>query len=335
MHRYLTYLLLLIAPAVAAQDSTVKKFPLQGFNISGNYRFYAQHRMFTDPYAFDIVNADPVYLTNRSILVGDATQLPELTLNISGKPSAKTSFGTDIVVWNQNNGLFDYYRNLQLGINLYGNFSTEYGNFGVKAGGIHWHSMTPFTMKSFAGYNRYSVFERNPWDPQFNEIDRRYEDYFSRGAITQDVRWGSQAFQGFIISGSELPLGLQFEALYGKTQNAGAAFNTILIDPNDSTSNAFIRFFENTVPNNVYAGRLMRQFGKHRISLNTWNRRTYTDDLATQAVDNRIHTTDFDLDFGKVFVSGEIGVGHYKDVFKDLGRGEMASLKVRFDKSLT
>ena len=69
-----------------AQDSLVKPSPLQGLSISGNYRFYGQHRFLTDPYAFEIANGDPVYLEGRNILIGDATQLPELTLNISGRP---------------------------------------------------------------------------------------------------------------------------------------------------------------------------------------------------------------------------------------------------------
>ena len=73
--------------AQKTEKKDVKKSPLQGFNISGNYRFYTQHRVFTNPYAIDIANDEPVYLDGRSILVGDATQLPELSLNISGKPT--------------------------------------------------------------------------------------------------------------------------------------------------------------------------------------------------------------------------------------------------------
>jgi hypothetical protein len=326
---------MLIAVSAVAQDSTSKKAPLEAFNISGNYRFYAQHRYFTDPYAIAVANGDPVYLQRRSILVGDASQLPELTLNISGNPTAGTSFGTDLVVWNQNNGAFDYYRNLQLGINLYGNFTTPIGNVGVKAGGIHWHTMTPFTMRSFAGYNRYSVFERNPWDPQFKDIDKRYQDYHEKGAITQDERWGSQAFQGFMLDLTELPLGLSVNMIYGKTQNAGSAFADLSNDPNDSTSDAFIRFYQNTIPNTVLGGRLIKTFKKHTISLNTFNRRSYSDAAALDPINNEIHTSEFLFDFDKIAFSGEVGVGRYQDVYQDLGYGGMASLKINFNKTLT
>jgi hypothetical protein len=312
-----------------AQD--IKPAPLEGFSISGNYRFFGQHRLFTEAYVTDVVEGQPIYLQDRSILTGDATQLPELTLNINGSPSSKTSFGTDLVVWNQNNGNFDYYRNLQLGINLYGNFSTKYANVNVRAGGIHWHVMTPLTMRSFSGYNRFSLFDRNPWDPQFTDINKRYTEYFSKGAITQDARWGSQAVQGLILDITELPLGLATNIIYGKTQNAGAAFANMANDLNDSTNNSFIKFFENTVPNFVYGGRLIKKFKTHEISFNTFNHKSYEDFLATKEINNHIYTTDFVFNFKKIAFDGEVGVGKYMDY----NYGEMASIKARFDKKLT
>lgn len=330
-----TYLLILVATAGYSQDSTKKKAPLQGFNVSGFYRFYAQHRYFTDPYAIEIANGDPVTMTPRSILIGDATQLPELTLNISGSPTSKTSFGTDLVVWNQNTGNFDYYRNLQLGVNLYGNFSTPVANFNVRAGGIHWHKMTPFTMGTFAGYNRFSIFERNPWDPQFKESDQRYNSYHSSGAIAQDERWNNQAFQGLILDVTELPVGLNLSLIYGKTQNAGSAFNDLSNVVNDSTNDAFIRFFQNTIPNNVYGGQLAKKFKKGMVRVNSFNRVSYSDALATDRIENHVNTVDFNVDLDKIGFSGEVGVGRYKDIFRDPGHGEMASLRINFKKALT
>ena len=49
-----------------AQDSletNVKKAPLKTFSISGNYRFYGQHRIFTDAYTVDMVNDEPVSIS--------------------------------------------------------------------------------------------------------------------------------------------------------------------------------------------------------------------------------------------------------------------------------
>ena len=334
MKKYLLYILtLFISITGYTQVENVKKSPLQGFNISGNYRFYAQHRIFTQDYAIDIVNNEPVFLGGRSILIGDATQLPELTLNINGNPTSKTTFGTDLIIWNQNTGDFDYYRNLLLGVNLYGGFNTDIGNFNIRAGGLHWHKMTPFTMKAFEGYNRFSLFERNPWDPQFKNINSRYEEYYNRGAITQDQRWGSQALQGFILDITELPFGLAANVLYGKTQNAGAFLNDIPNDPNDSTANSFIKFYENTLPSYVYGGRLIKSLGETgSISLNTFNQKAYKDYLALEPIDNHLITSDFNISIkNKVNFSGEVGMGKYMD----LDAGEMASLKLRFDKKLT
>ncbi|MCB0760030.1 MAG: hypothetical protein KDC12_00815 [Flavobacteriales bacterium] len=335
MRKILLYIAFLSSVQVVAQTTEVKPFPLQGFNISGNYRFYAQHRYFTDPYAFQVVDGDPVYLQERSILIGDATQLPELTLNISGNPTPRTSFGTDLVVWNQNTGGFDYYRNLQLGVNLYGSFSTPLANFSIKAGGIHWHSMTAFTMMSFAGYNRYSIFERNPWDPIYRDVDRRYKDYYTKGAISQDTRWAQQAVQGVLLDITELPLGLAVNLVYGKTQNAGSAFIQQTSDPlADSTSGSFIQFFDNTIPNNAYAGRLIKTIGSHRVSFNTFNRISYSDAKATERIENHVYTLEGVFEGQKISVQGEFGFARYSDVIQDPGYGELATVKVKLHKKL-
>ena len=103
--------MLLISLGLIAQElKNIKPAPLQGFYVSGNYRFYAQHRILNQPYIIDYDNNVPTILDGRSILIGDASQLPELTLNIGGRPNSKTSFGTDLIVWNQNTGDYDYYR---------------------------------------------------------------------------------------------------------------------------------------------------------------------------------------------------------------------------------
>jgi hypothetical protein len=309
----------------------VKKAPLESFNINGFYRFYAQHRMLPNPYMVDNVAGVPYYVQGRSILVGDDTQLPELTLNISGRVNSQASFGTDLVVWNQNNGQFDYYRNLLLGINLYGNFTTEFGNVSIRMGGIHWHNMTAFTMRSFNGFNRFSLFERNPWDPQFKNIDQRYSEYYDKGAITQDARWANQAVQGFIMDISELPWGLSANVVYGKTQNAGSAFFDQTEVNGNQPNISFIQFYRNTVPNFVYGGRIIKSIDKHKLSLNSLSRRTFLDELTTMPINQHVVTFDADLIFKKWSFAGEIGVAQYMD----LPPGEMITMKFKTDKVLT
>ena len=103
-------------------------------NISGSYRFFVQHRHFVNSYITGVNGLDTAQLVKKSILIGDATQLPELTLNISANPSNNVSFGTDLTFWNQKTGNFDYFRGLNLGINLYGSFKTPIGNYNIKTG---------------------------------------------------------------------------------------------------------------------------------------------------------------------------------------------------------
>ncbi len=308
-----------------------KKPPIQDFNISGFYRFYAQHRMLPNPYIVDQVAGQTFGVSGRGVLIGDDTQLPELNLNISGRVNSKTSFGTDLVVWNQNNGEFDYYRNLLLGVNLYGNFQTNYGNVAIRMGGIHWHNMTSLTMRSFYGFNRFSLFERNPWDPQFREMAKRYDEYYEKGEITQDARWANQAVQGFIMDITELPWDLAVNVVYGKTQNAGSAFFTEAEVTENIPSQSFIQFYRNTVPNFVYAGRIIKTINKHEISLNTFNQRSYIDELTTLPINNNIFTLDAVLNYRLLQVQAEAGLVKYMEE----PMGEMFTMKIQSDKKLT
>ncbi|MBI34378.1 MAG: hypothetical protein CMP67_03340 [Flavobacteriales bacterium] len=329
-------IVLLSLGSIAQEIKNVKPSPLQNFNISGNYRFYAQHRIFTEPYIIGYENNVPTQLDGRAILIGDASQLPELTLNISGRPNSKTSFGTDLIVWNQNSGDFDYYRSLQLGINLYGDFSTKYFDVSVKTGGIFWHEITPLTFGSFFGYNRFSVFERNPWDPQMRNVDDRYKNYLKSGSINQDTRWANQAIQGIILDAS-LPMNISIDLIYGKAQNMGAVFNIPENDLNNQTSVANIRFYDNTIPNMVYGGAIRKNLKKHTISLNNYSELSYSDALATKRINNQISTTGLKFNFSEIEFDLEGGLGKYSDEYNQdsLGFGELLSFKINTSKKLT
>ncbi|MDC1188683.1 hypothetical protein N8089_02715 [Flavobacteriales bacterium] len=327
----------LVSFGVLAQEiKNVKPAPLQGFYVSGNYRFYAQHRILNDPYTTGTENNVPTILEGRSILVGDASQLPELTLNIGGKPNSKTSFGTDLVVWNQNTGDFNYYRNLQLGINLYGDFSTKYFDVSVKTGGIFWHEISPLTFGSFFGYNRYSLFERNPWDPQMRNVEDRYKNYLTNGAISQDTRWANQAVQGILLD-ANLPKNFSINIIYGKAQNMGAAFAIPENDLNNQTYNSNQRFYENTIPNIVYGGAIRKKIKKHLISINNYSERSYSDELATKPINNQITTSGLHLKFKALDIDLEGGLGKYSDEYNQdsLGYGELVSLKINTNKKIT
>ena len=320
---------ILFASSLMSQEKkNVKPAPLQNFNVSGNYRFYAQHRLFNAPYVIGTENGIEQTIDGRSILTGDASQLPELTLNISGRPNNKLSFGTDLIVWNQNNGNFDYYRSLQLGINLYGSFSTKKTAVNIRTGGIFWHEISPLTFGSFYGYNRFSVFERNPWDPQTRKVEDRYLNYYKNGAINQDSRWANQAIQGIILD-AELPRETSLNLIYGRAQNTGASFLTT-----NNLNN--INLYQNIVPNYVFGGALKKKFRRLTSSINNYSRITYSDTLARNPITNFIVTSGINYKTKKFEILSETGLGKYSDEFNQdsLGYGELISLHFNLDPSL-
>ena len=301
-------------------------------NISGSYRFFVQHRHFINPYITEINGLDTAQLIKKSILVGDATQLPELTLNISANPTNNVSFGTDLTFWNQKTGNFDYFRGINLGINLYGSFKTPFGNYNIKTGGIHWLRLSRFTMKSAEGFNRYTLFDRNPWDPQYLIFSQRYYDYYKRGSVQQDVRWGNKAFQGFAIDGGELPYGINFTFLYGKAESSGAQLNGV--DNNayqQSLQFLNTQFFSSLLPSYVIGGRLAKTFGSGDISLNTINGYTYLDSTGISMNRYEFHSLDYLLSGKEYTLIGELGLSKFNDLDYDFA----LAAKIKTSKQLT
>lgn len=282
---------------------------LKNFSISGYYRFLTNVRNLSDPY--------PELKNNpRSIFVGDDSQIPQLLLNIAGKPSDKTSFSTDFFMWSpmMGSGTVENVKGLNLGVSLTGTHSTSIGNFKVLAGGINWYSLSPFTFHTNKGYNRYSIFERNPWDPNTKAVNSRYEDFYNNGALTQDTRWGQQAFQGIILEGNDLPKGFSGVFMYGKTQlNGGFA----------------------PLPNASIGGRLKKAFKDNYISYNTFNSTTSSDSVKNESLGFNLHTLNFLFNIKKIRVEGEVGAGRFYSKVYDRGWGEAIDLKVLFPKQYT
>lgn len=290
----------------------------KNINISGSYRFYLQHRQFVNPYITGLNGLDTNRLSKKTILVGDASQLPELTLNIGANPSKNVSFGTDLTFWNQQTGQFDYFRGMNLGVNLYGSFKTPFGNYNIKTGGIHWLKLSRFTMKAFEGFNRYTLFERNPWDPQYTNFSQRYSDYYARGSVQQDIRWGNVAFQGIALDGGELPNDLNFTFLYGKAQTSGAQFKTV--DNNEyQESIQFIntQFYSSLLPSYILGGRLTKLLKNGDLSLNTINGYAYLDSTGINMNQYEFHSTDYLLKFKKFTLVGEMGISKFNDLDYD------------------
>jgi hypothetical protein len=201
-------------------------------------------------------------------------------------------------------------KGLNLGISLYGTYSSDYGDFTVKTGGINWYALTPFTFQANKGYDRYSIFERNPWDPNTKNIDSRYATFYNAGAINQDERWGQQAFQGLIIEGNKLPNGFSGVLMYGKTQLNGG------LSP---------------LPNSSFGGKIKKDYKSNFISFNTFNNCSYTDSTQKSTVGFNVATLEFKNKLGDLIVKGEVGAGRNFANDNISNWGEAISIKFEYE----
>lgn len=285
---------------------------LYTFKVSGEYRFIGSFTHMLEQYQLSESALD---ISKENILfIGDDSQLPQLTLRFSGRPSLKTSWGFDLYTFQFLEGnvkptysamitetdlpsIYDPINGTRmagslgilLGINMYGSFDTQVGSFLVKAGGIHWTSISDLTLASFRGYNRFSLFERNPWDPLGTNVEKRYYDFYTAGNIQQDTRWGEKAFTGLILEGSNMPKNTSMKALFGKTElNGGFAI----------------------MPNFTYGGQFRKNFPSgHFIGINSFNSQTYTDSLGTESFGFNIATIESNFSLLKLGVKLEAGTG--------------------------
>ncbi|MDG1332470.1 MAG: hypothetical protein P8P74_09075 [Crocinitomicaceae bacterium] len=283
----------------------------QGLNklsVSGYYRFLGTYTSMDEQYA------EMGDITNR-LFIGDDSNIPQLSINLSARPSKNTSFSTDFFLWTPLTGSdADYAKGLNLGVNLNGKHSTKYGTFSVRMGGIHWYTLSPFTFATNTGYNRISLFERNPWDPNTkNEMDR-YSQYYQEGLLNQDTRWGQQAFQGFIIDGMRLPKQFSFAFMHGKSQFNGGSLPT---------------------PNTLTAGKVKKDFNKGFVSVNAITSARYSDSLAMETIGYNLVTSEFEWRFKDVKVKGEVGAGTYFSPTYNSQWGEAIDVKVELSKNLT
>ncbi len=280
---------------------------LEQFNISGYYRFVTNYRHLDIAY--------PHLENNRNnIFVGDDSQIPQLSMNISGSVSPNTSFGTDLYVWSPmtGQGMIENVKGLNLGVSLYGNFSTKLGNFNVQTGGINWYELSPFTFQANRGYNRYTLFERNPWDPNTAKMYSRYDDFYASGAMGQDTRWGKQAFQGIILSGADMPHGFSGSFMFGKSQLNGG------LTP---------------LTNMSTGGRIAKSFGaKNSISYNTFNSNSYEDSTESNNIGFNMHTLEYFLGVKSWVFRGEVGMGRTfsQGIKEDWGQ----ALSFKFSKTI-
>ena len=311
---------------------TPKEFqkPKGSLQINGFYRFFATYTRQMMPYTLTSAPGDTVL--PRSLFIGDDAQLPNLLLNVSGQLPGGSSWGFDVRMFQFLNGSISpsYGRQVpdslrpdiqyplgavplggnlgaMLGMNLYGNFKTKYGSWNTTVGGIQWLAISDLTFASWKGYNRFMLFERNPWDPMGSNVANRYKQYYDQGSIDQDARWGNRAFQGVVVNGSQLPGNLSCTLMAGKTEQNGGFTQT---------------------PNYAFGGRVKKNFaGNAFVSLNSISTRNFTDSLATEQFGLNVITTEFQYQQFGVLLKGEVGMGDYFSPNHNEGWGEVLQLK--------
>ena len=311
---------------------TPKEFqkPKGSLQINGFYRFFATYNRQMMPYTLSSAPGDTVL--PRSLFIGDDAQLPNLLLNVSGQFPGGSSWGFDVRMFQFLNGSISpsYGRQVpdslrpdiqyplgsvplggnlgaMLGMNLYGNFKTKYGSWNTTVGGIQWLAISDLTFASWKGYNRFMLFERNPWDPMGSNVANRYKQYYDQGSIDQDARWGNRAFQGVVVNGSQLPGNLSCTLMAGKTEQNGGFTQT---------------------PNYAFGGRVKKNFaGNAFVSLNSISTRNFTDSLATEQFGLNVITTEFQYQQFGVLLKGEVGMGDYFSPNHNEGWGEVLQLK--------
>lgn len=283
----------------------------------------------------------------RAYGIGDGYREPMLSMTVLARPNSKASFGTELFVFTPYEG--GYENNVfstNLGINFYGNFRTQHGNFGVRAGGIHWYSLSPFTIGVFQILDRFSIFDRTPWEGIDNTL--KYDNYHSSGLSNPgDLRWNNQAFQGIILNGAKLPGDINFDLFWGKTQPngnlAGSINDPFITDPTLDAGNVpnYVGFAGQgrVLPSYLTGGKISKSFGSKKnqtLSYNGIHSRTNIDSIRTDL--NRsyqVHTIGLNLNFLDVGVSGELGAGSYSSPTYSEKWGEALMLRFKIPKKYT
>lgn len=336
-----------IDPVVAAgiqYDTSFVKTNLrkrsQKITAFGYARFFVYGRNMTEPYP----GLAPY---QRAYGIGDGYREPMFSMTVLARPSSKASFGTELFIFAPYEGGYDNnVFSTNLGINFYGNFRTQHGNFGVRAGGIHWYNLSPLTIGVFQILDRFSIFDRTPWEGVTNMV--KYDDYYITGLSNPgDLRWSSQAFQGLILNGAKLPGELIFDLFWGKTQPNGNLSGTTAedftlppssIDAGNNPTYIGLEGEGRVLPSYITGGRIGRSFGPKNQTFfyNGIYSRTAIDSIDTNLKRAyQVHTLGMNLNINDVRIEGELGAGSYSSPTYDKKWGEALVLKFMIPKKYT
>ena len=297
------------------------KDPISNIRMGGYFRFLGYVRNFQEMYDLDV----PTYYSGEypqstTIGIGTGYREPMMMLSISGKANKNVNIGTDLMLNSPFNGTFDNNSvSMYLGTNLYSTINSDYGKFGVHAGGIKWYRQSKLTVWAEEGYLRYSLFERAPYDPLSKEVSERYSKYYDKGSISQDLRFGNVAFQGVTLTGSgiEGPSSstFSFQSIIGKTQhNIG---EIVSFGKDDYCTGLRIN-------NDIGNG--------SNFALNYFTSITATDSVKNNFRQFSIQSLEFNFKLKKLRFTGEGGIGSYESHITEKESGEMLVINLDIPK---
>ena len=247
-----------IANSVA---SAPKKTWFKAMRFSGYARFYPYYRNMKSYYDIAPTNGITLPVT---VNADDGYQQPLMLFRMEANPSPKVSIQSELQFSNlfkRTTLLTDTagrYANLYVIFQLQGTVETKIGKLKMIAGGgVNWYRLSPSTLW---GYQyRDDLFERYPWEPEGHDF-ARYNSAYASGDIPRDQRFGKQAMQGFILEGTNMPHGFDAALLYGKT-----------------TTSAGFQSYNYKAPQNMFATRIGKMFGDHKMGFNYFNQFGYYD----------------------------------------------------------
>ena len=297
------------------------KDPISNIRMGGYFRFLGYVRNFQEMYDFDVPNYySGEYPQSTTIGIGTGYREPMMMLSISGKANKNVSLGTDLMLNSPFNGKFENNSiAMYLGTNLYSTINTDFGKFGVHAGGIKWYRQSKLTVWAEEGYLRYSLFERAPYDPLSKEVVERYSKYYDKGSISQDIRFGNVAFQGVTLTGSAIDgpssSTFSFQSIIGKTQhNIG---EIISYGKDDYCAGLRIN---NDLSN------------ASNFALNYFASITATDSVKNNFRKFTIQSLEFNFKLKKLRFTGEGGIGSYESHITEKESGEVFIINVDIPK---
>ena len=289
--------------------------PLKKLTIGGYYRFFGINRSLEQ--AFTVIPGNPYANAPAFVLgTGDVYRDPPLMLlNVSVQPTSKTYIGMDYALYHNFSGRpGESPMNLNLGINLTGSIQTDIGKFTAHMGGINWIELSGMVFSSFVGYQRFSIYERWPWEGNEVSFDRA-SNYYNYGSISRDMRFGMQPFRGLMVDGQELPGNIELRLLYGTTPAQA--------------------FLTNQIPSYTMGGRIRKKIGNHNLGAQFIDYRLYPDSIAKEEAGIQLHTLSYDGSIKDIKISTEFGRGRLYSEVQEAGWGNAARLSIRTPEKYT